>query len=478
MGNEVTADFLIVGAGIMGLALAREIKEKDPAVRIAVVEKEPVPAWHASGRNSGVLHAGFTYTSDSLKALFTREGNRLWRDYCREKGLATNPCGKVVVARNEAEVEGIRELKRRGDKNGVEVTVVDERELAQIEPNARTCGIALWSPTTTTVDPGAVAKSLAADFASRGVQFFYGTPYRTNLGNRRIRAGETVFSYGTFVNAGGLHADRIARDFGFARNVTILPFKGVYLEYEGATAHDRPVRTNIDPFPGLAQPFPLSGRGSLPDQGRRHGQDRPDSYGRDPRLLAGKRRRGLPLRFPGSPGDSGMGGPAFCRKRLRLPGSGLRRNSQVFPKLHGESGKGARQESRPLPVFKMVASRHPGPAPRHDIPTARLGLSGGGRPGVDSYPERLLPGLHGEHPLRSMDARALRKWRRLDPVSEQNRGNRIILRWPLFLSDGPGAGRKSLRLPYSPSPKGEGNKKLRPAQCKNPSGEGEGMLTQ
>ena len=255
MGNEVTADFLIVGAGIMGLALAREIRVREPAARIGVVEKEPVPAWHASGRNSGVFHAGFYYTSDSLKALFTREGNRLWRDYCRERGLATNPCGKVVVARNEAEVEGIRELKRRGDKNGVEVTVVDERELAQIEPNARTCGIALWSPTTTTVDPGAVAKSLSADLASRGGQFFYGNPYRTNLGNRRIRAGETVFSYGTFVNAAGLHADRIARDFGFARNVTILPFKGVYLEYEGANAQDRPVRTNIYPVPDLAQPF-------------------------------------------------------------------------------------------------------------------------------------------------------------------------------------------------------------------------------
>ena len=472
MGNEVTADFLIVGAGIMGLALAREIRVREPAARIGVVEKEPVPAWHASGRNSGVFHAGFYYTSDSLKALFTREGNRLWRDYCRERGLATNPCGKVVVARNEAEVEGIRELKRRGDKNGVEVSIVDERELAQIEPNARTCGIALWSPTTTTVDPGAVAKSLAADLASRWVQFFYGTPYRTNLGNRRIRAGETVFSYGTFVNAAGLHADRIARDFGFARNVTILPFKGVYLEYEGATAQDSPVRTNIDPVPDLAQPFPLSVWGPLRDQ------DRPDRYCRDSRLLAGKRRRALPPRSPGSPGNSGMGGLALCRKRLRLPGSGPFRNQEIFPDLHGESGEGSRQKSRPLPDYKMGAARHPGPAPRHDIPTARLGLSGGGRRGVDPHPERRLPGLHGEPPLCPMDGRALPNRRRLDAVSEQNRGDRILLRCPLFLSDGPGGGRKSLRLPYSPSPKGEGNKKLRPAQCMDPGGEGEGMLTQ
>ncbi len=267
-------------------------------------------------------------------------------------------------------------------------------------------------------------------------------------------------------------AGRIARDFGFARNVTIQPFKEVYLEYEGATAQDSPVRTNIDPVPDLAQPFPLSVWGPLRDQ------DRPDRYCRDSRILAGKRRRGLPPGSPGSPGDPGVGGPALCRKRLRLPGSGHRRNPQVIPELHGQSGEGSRQESRSLPVFKRGASRHPGPAPRHDIPTARLGFLGGGRPGVDSYPERLLPGLHGEPPLCPMDARPLPNRRRLDHVIDQNRGNRILLRCPLFLSHGPGIGRGPLRLPYSPSPKGEGNKKLRPAQCKDPGRKGKGSLPQ
>lgn len=129
------------------------------------------------------------------------------------------------------------------------------RELGEIDPNAKTTGIALWSPTTTTVDPGAVARTLEKDLASEGVRFCYGLPYRKNLGNRKILAGETVFSYGTFINAAGLHADRIARDFGFAQDLTILPFKGVYLEYEGKRPDDRPVRTNIYPVPDLAQPF-------------------------------------------------------------------------------------------------------------------------------------------------------------------------------------------------------------------------------
>ena len=239
----------------MGLALARELKSLEPSASICVIEKEPVPAFHASGRNSGVLHAGFYYTSDSLKARFTREGNAFWRAYCQERKLPMNPCGKVVVAKNEREMEGIRELKRRGDKNGVDITIIDSRELGEIDPNAKTTGIALWSPTTTTVDPGAVARTLEKDLASGGVRFCYGLPYRKNLGNRKILAGETVFSYGTFINAAGLHADRIARDFGFAQDLTILPFKGVYLEYEGERPEDRPVRTNIYPVPDLAQPF-------------------------------------------------------------------------------------------------------------------------------------------------------------------------------------------------------------------------------
>ena len=181
----------------MGLALARELKSLEPSATICVIEKEPVPAFHASGRNSGVLHAGFYYTSDSLKARFTREGNALWRAYCQERKLPMNPCGKVVVARNEREVEGIRELKRRGDKNGVDVTIIDSRELGEIDPNAKTTGIALWSPTTTTVDPGAVARTLEKDLASEGVRFCYGLPYRKNLGNRKVLAGETAFKIWT-----------------------------------------------------------------------------------------------------------------------------------------------------------------------------------------------------------------------------------------------------------------------------------------
>ena len=149
--KQITSDYLIIGSGIMGLALAQEIRNSEPLATVCVIEKEQSPAFHASGRNSGVLHAGFYYTGDSLKARFTRDGNRLWRDYCREKNLPMNPCGKVVVARNENEASGIFELKKRGDRNGVNVTVIDEKELSEIEPYARTSGIAHWHERPETV---------------------------------------------------------------------------------------------------------------------------------------------------------------------------------------------------------------------------------------------------------------------------------------------------------------------------------------
>lgn len=256
--RSLETDYLIIGAGIMGLALAREIRRSEPSARVLILEKEAQPAFHASGRNSGVLHAGFYYTSDSLKARFTRDGNREWREYCLERGLPMNPCGKVVVARNNDETSGILELKRRGDKNGVRVSLVDEKELSEIEPNARTTGIALWSPDTTTVDPGIICRSLEKELAASGVRILTQTPYQKRTGEREIQAGpdgSKSITYRTLFNAAGLYADRIARDFGYASDTLLLPFKGIYLEYDSKAGEKPPVKTNIYPVPDLGQPF-------------------------------------------------------------------------------------------------------------------------------------------------------------------------------------------------------------------------------
>ena len=141
MASDVrSTDFLIIGGGVMGVTLALELKRRYPDCAITLMEKEAGFGLHASGRNSGVLHAGFYYTADSLKARFTREGNRRLTEYCRERGLALNQCGKIVVARNEQEQNGIRTLLQRGRANSVDVRHVREEEARELEPRARTAG--------------------------------------------------------------------------------------------------------------------------------------------------------------------------------------------------------------------------------------------------------------------------------------------------------------------------------------------------
>ncbi|MCE1199956.1 MAG: FAD-dependent oxidoreductase, partial [Marinilabiliales bacterium] len=131
---EYQCDYLIIGAGIVGLAIARDLIIRLPEANIIIIEKEPDVAFHSSGRNSGVLHAGFYYTANSLKAKFTRDGNRLMRQYCYDNHLRINECKKVVVAKNEDELPALFELEKRGKVNGVDVTILDENQLKEMYP--------------------------------------------------------------------------------------------------------------------------------------------------------------------------------------------------------------------------------------------------------------------------------------------------------------------------------------------------------
>jgi len=245
-------DYLIIGAGIIGLSLARELNKKHPHASIAVIEKEPDTAYHSSGRNSGVLHAGFYYTANSLKARFTRDGNSELTEYCKKNKLTINKAHKVVVAANEQELGPLFELEKRGRTNGVDVKIIDEKELFSIDPNARTFKHALYSPTTSTVDPVEICRALKNELAGKGVKFYFNCRYLKNLGGNSIRTTAGVFSAGTIINAAGLYADRIAKDFHFGKEYIIIPFKGIYLKYGGT---EKPVTTNIYPVPNLKNPF-------------------------------------------------------------------------------------------------------------------------------------------------------------------------------------------------------------------------------
>lgn len=253
MTSPLHYDYLIFGAGIIGISIARELNIKYPSATIAILEKEADAAYHGSGRNSGVLHAGFYYTANSLKAQFTRDGSLALRNYCLEHNLKINHCGKVVVAQNEAEMAGIYELARRGKTNGVDVSIINEQELASIEPNAKTHQIALYSPTTATVDPNEISHHLKNELIKQGIVFYFNEGYQKRIKkNTVLSTQQRVFSATKIINTAGLYADKIAKDFGFSMDYTIIPFKGIYLKY---TKNDQPLKTNIYPVPNLNNPF-------------------------------------------------------------------------------------------------------------------------------------------------------------------------------------------------------------------------------
>lgn len=246
-----TSDFLVVGGGVIGLSIARELRARHRDASITVLEKEPEVGAHASGRNSGVLHAGFYYTADSLKARFCRLGNLAMREYCASRGLHVNPCGKLVVARDDSELAGLDELARRAHANDVPAEMVSAADARAIEPRVRTVERALWSPTTAVVNPAEVMRAMAKDAAADGITIRTGVAYRGRRG-RTVFADGGAIEAGYVVNAAGLYADRIARDFGFSRRWQILPFKGLYL-YSGEPAGA--LRTNVYPVPDLRNPF-------------------------------------------------------------------------------------------------------------------------------------------------------------------------------------------------------------------------------
>lgn len=214
--ETIRSDYLIIGAGIIGLAIAKNLREKYPNKSI-IIEKEKDVAYHSSGRNSGVLHAGFYYAKDSLKAKFSREGNKALREYSEKNNLRINKCGKVVVVSDEQEIETLYELKRRGDANQVKLKLIDEKELEDFEPNAKTYKKTLWSPTTVTVDPFEVSKTIKNELMQKGVKFLFETSYKKRLDDNAIIARDNTFKVGKTINAAGLYADTRSKHNSFKK---------------------------------------------------------------------------------------------------------------------------------------------------------------------------------------------------------------------------------------------------------------------
>ena len=249
-------ELAVVGAGILGLAAARELKERHPRLTIAVLEREDEPARHQTGHNSGVVHAGIYYVPGSLKARLCVAGARELYEFCERHGVAHERCGKVIVARGPAELAGLDELERRGRENGVPgLRRLDADGLREVEPHSR--GVAaLHSPNTGIVDFPGVARALAGVLAEREVAVAYdaGVEDVAEVGDRltlRHARGETRARFAVF--CAGLWSDRLAVAAGAPAEPRIVPFRGAYLRLR---PHRRElVRSLIYPVPDPQLPF-------------------------------------------------------------------------------------------------------------------------------------------------------------------------------------------------------------------------------
>ena len=172
-----SSDFLVTGGGVVGVNIALQAKQNFPDSDVTLIDKEAACGEHASGRNSGVLQAGFFYTADSLKARLTKEGNKRLTDYCLERGLGINRCGKLVVAKNADELEVLDELLARAERNGVVLHSITEAEAIEIEPRVRTFERALFSPATASIDPYQVMQAFVSDAERAGIRILSNTEY-------------------------------------------------------------------------------------------------------------------------------------------------------------------------------------------------------------------------------------------------------------------------------------------------------------
>ena len=251
------ADVLVVGGGIVGLAVARELLARHEGMSLTVLEREERLATHQTGRSSGVVHAGIYYKPGSLKARLCVEGARDIYAYCGERGIDAPRSGKLIVATSEDEMPRLDELERRGAANevpGLRRLAADE--IAEVEPQARGLA-ALHSPNTGVVDFPEVARSFAEDVRAAGGSVETGrevTGLRASGSGVEIEvAGAGTVEAGYAVLCAGAWADKLAVAAGAPDDPRIVPFRGGYLMLR--PERDSLVRSNIYPVPDPDLPF-------------------------------------------------------------------------------------------------------------------------------------------------------------------------------------------------------------------------------
>lgn len=254
--SENRYSVILIGAGIVGLAVALEITRRFPRLRLLVLEKEAGVARHQSGHNSGVIHSGVYYKPGSLKARLCVAGAAAMVEFCREHGLPYEVCGKVIVATNEPELPRLEELRRRGEANGLSgLRLIGPEELRQIEPHA--VGLrALVVPSTGITNYARVCEKYAELISTSGGTILTTTAVTGITRNSDETVVETPrgdYAAGFVITCAGLFSDRICRLAGDEPGVMIVPFRGEY--YDLMPERASLVRSLIYPVPDPRFPF-------------------------------------------------------------------------------------------------------------------------------------------------------------------------------------------------------------------------------
>ncbi len=252
--EDKSYNIAIIGGGIVGCALARELRKRFD--RVLLLEKEGSVGLHTSGRNSGVVHSGFNSKPGTLKARLCVEGSKEIRKFCKERQVPCEQVGTVVVATEEDQLPILHELKTRGETNGVPgMEILDEKGLHEQEPNAN--GIAaLFSPTGAIVDSPALTQALAHDAQGLGVSLAVGQEVKQIFEREdavRLSTRTHTYTAQLIVNCAGLYADRLAHMMGVGMDYVVAPFRGEYfvVRRPGAPL----IRSMIYPVPNPIVPF-------------------------------------------------------------------------------------------------------------------------------------------------------------------------------------------------------------------------------
>lgn len=249
-------DYAVIGGGIVGLSVAWQLRQRQPACSLLLIEKEAAVARHQTGHNSGVIHAGVYYQPGSLKADLCRKGVAATLRFCRDNRVPHEQCGKLIVATDADELERMLALYERALQNGIQVELLDQAALNDTEPNVRGLG-AILSPTTGIVDYVAVAGAMARRLEELGGEIRTGaevTALEESTGSVTVHIdGEAAAEARCLVVCGGLQADRLAAMMQLDVDFRIIPYRGEY--YRLPQQHNDIVRHLIYPVPNPGLPF-------------------------------------------------------------------------------------------------------------------------------------------------------------------------------------------------------------------------------